>query len=149
MQSAAAILLVLDWARTRGRFGWLVILATAAATAAVHVDWPVWLRGPSGADAQWGYQGGPFDCPNFVALTCGVAVLAAIGLSGAPLARRAPRRAALALLGLGIVAGFGFELGLLDTAPGGWRQSLIVSAWSPLGFLRSAAYVAGDANQTM
>jgi hypothetical protein len=142
LAAAAAILLALDWARTRGPFGCLVILASAAATAAIHFDWPEWLRGPSGADAQWGYQGGPFDRPFFVALTCGVAVLAAIGLSGARLARRAPRRAALALLGLGIVAGFGFELGLLDTAPGGWRQSLIASAWTPLGFLRAAGYVA-------
>jgi len=38
-----------------------------------------------------------------------------------------------------VAAGFAFQLTLLDAAPGGWRQSLIMGAWSTIGFLRAAA----------
>src|SRR5205823_3448681 len=110
-----ACLLVLDWALTRGLFGWLIVGASTAVTAAVHFDWPFWLRGPSAQEWQWGYEGGPFDRPFFAAVACGVAVLAVIGLAASSMARRTPRRAALALLGIGIAAGFGFQLALLDT----------------------------------
>ncbi len=139
--AGGALLLAIDWAFARGRFGWLLLVASAAATAAVHYDWPWWLRGPSMQEWQWGYEPGPFERPFFWAVAFGAAVLALMGLAATSWARRAPRRAALVLAGAGAIAGLGFQLALLDTSPGGWRQSLVMGAWSNIGYLRSAALV--------
>jgi hypothetical protein len=141
--AALTLLALVEWARTRGRLAWAMLVASAATIAAVHADWPPWIRGPS--EWQWMYEPGPVDRSVFPALAFGLAVLLAIGLAGTSHARRRPRAVALTLLGLGVVAGLGFQIGLLDIEPAGWRLTLIDGVWDALGYLRSAALVADRA----
>ncbi|HWW83454.1 MAG TPA: hypothetical protein VNZ26_07620, partial [Vicinamibacterales bacterium] len=132
------LLLAIDWARARGPFGWTLVVVAIAAAAAVHFDWPPWVRGTE--NWVWLYKVEP-DRPWFAALAFGVALAGTIALAGTRFARCAPRASSILMLAVGIAVGTGFQLSLLDTEPAGWRNALIDQAADRLGYLHSAAIV--------
>jgi hypothetical protein len=85
-----------------------------------------WLRGPAPypPEWQWGLRSGPVG-PWLPAVLVAASVLGLIAASATVWARRRARGAAAALLAVGILAGWAFQLALLATLPEGAFRTLL------------------------
>jgi hypothetical protein len=97
-----------------------LVAGTLAFIALVATDALPWLRGPAPypPEWQWEFRMGPTSSRPLWALLSAGALLAFIVLSNHVRLINSPRRAAAILLAGATLAGFSYQLGLLDLEPG-------------------------------
>lgn len=104
-----------------------VAVASLAVAVAIALDRLPFLRGPAPypPEWQWGYRVPPEGGRWLAALAAAAVLLGLIILSGSAWAKRRSRVATLVVLATAPLAGFGFQLGLLELEPDGAMRTLL------------------------
>ena len=111
-----------------GRRSWVFLtLATLLVLAAIRFDALPLLRGPAPypPEWQWEYRPAAEGGSWLPCLATGGGLLALLALSASPWARRRPTRTAAAILGTGLLLGWGHQLALLTLEPDGALHTLL------------------------